>query len=111
MTNPYSPPESEIHISSGSRRIRWWPIIGAVVGGSLVSVAALLITSAIYCYVMYPDLQDHSPKVDAYWPALVIYSSGILAAIALVIGAPMLWVSVDELRYKRKTLGPTPVLP
>ena len=98
--SPYTPPTTQGD-PSVPRVFPILPAIGAVLGFTLVCVATGFLYYAFTIRRDYPDLNDPSPDVDAYWPAVEHLISQIIAGFAAIIGLPILGFSVWQFVARR----------
>jgi hypothetical protein len=73
------------------------------------SVAAcLLLCSGYFIYrnhvlrILYPNLEDHSPGVDWYWPHVVHSFNEVLAVLLAVIAVIIAGIALVRRRMRRR---------
>lgn len=94
--NPYrSPWGSPNGLERGSS-----PVTGVIRAAPWVFVALLIACSLYHVYCnhwlrsQYPNLEDHSPGVDWYWPHVANLINNIVAAASALLAIFVAWVTV-----------------
>ena len=89
--NPYQAPFVSVEKAPSRLRMSIGFMIKALVIGALVVTAIYFGYAAHRLTIDYPGLNDPSPDVDGYWPAVANFVYMIFAAIsgmlAIIIGA------------------------
>ncbi|HRX80513.1 MAG TPA: hypothetical protein P5307_15695 [Pirellulaceae bacterium] len=69
------------------------PSIGIAFGFIVLCVSAGFVCYAFTIRYFYPDLNDPSPNVDAYWPSVEHAIAWLIAGVAALIGLPIIGFS------------------
>ena len=81
------------------------PAIGIVFGIAVLSVSFGFVYYAFTIRREFPDLNDPSPGVDAYWPAVEHMISHLIAGVAALVGLPILGISAWQFWVRRSNKG------
>jgi ABC-type Fe3+ transport system permease subunit len=101
--NPYQPPLVAVEKRPSSLRYSIGSIFAAILIVTLAATSTYFGYEAYRLTIEYPGLNDPSPNVDGYWPAVVNLFCTVIAAIsgllAIIIG--MIWGYCSHSRRTR----------
>lgn len=72
--------------------LRWYAFL-AYLGLAVCSTGVYFSYGAYRLRRDYPDLEDHSPNVDWYWPSVAHSMDNVLGTVATLTGAFMLLIA------------------
>ena len=82
------------------------PAIGVFIGFAILCVSIGFVYYAFTIRRDYPDLNDPSRNVDAYWPSVVYAIANFIAGIAAFFGLPVFGYSIWRFTKRRSVSKP-----
>ncbi len=97
MQNPYQPPTTALNAlgstDSSLKRLLTLPAVVTVAGIVMCSAGMYFFFTAYRLRHDFPDLEDHSPNVDWYWPSVAHTVANIFGTATATVGIVMLLVA------------------